>query len=145
MTNLYDNIRKRREQLGLTQGELAEMLGYKSRSTIARIESGENDLNQTKIVEFAKALRVSTYDLMNDIKDEPVELTSDYFTNKKDAIKFLLEQKVIAANTGIDISEYSDEEITQFANRLLDYARFLNNDKTKMDWWDYRRSRSVRW
>lgn len=133
MTNLYDNIRKRREQLGLTQGELAEMLGYKSRSTIARIESGENDLNQTKIVEFAKALRVSTYDLMNDIKDEPVELTSDYFTNKKDAIKFLLEQKVIAANTGIDISEYSDEEITQFANRLLDYARFLNNDKTKMD------------
>lgn len=133
MTNLYENIRKRREQLGLTQGELAEMLGYKSRSTIARIESGENDLNQTKIVEFAKALRVSTYDLMNDIKDEPVELTSDYFTNKKDAIKFLLEQKVIAANTGIDISEYSDEEITQFANRLLDYARFLNNDKTKMD------------
>ena len=134
MTNLYENIRKRREQLGLTQGELAEMLGYKSRSTIARIESGENDLNQTKIVEFAKALRVSTYDLMNDIKDAPVELTSDYFTNKKDAIKFLLEQKVIAANTGIDISEYSDEEITQFANRLLDYARFLNNDKTKMDW-----------
>lgn len=128
MTNLYENIRKRREQLGLTQGELAEMLGYKSRSTIAKIESGENDLTQSKIVEFAKALRVSTYDLMNEIKDSPVELTTDYFTNKEDAVKFLLEQKVIAAHTGIDINHYTDDQKIQIANRLLDYIRFLGHD-----------------
>ena len=53
---LYDRIRTRREQLYMSQEELAKRLGYKSRSTIAKIESGENDITQSKIVAFAKAL-----------------------------------------------------------------------------------------
>lgn len=40
----------------MSQEELATRLGYKSRSTIAKIESGENDLTQSKIVAFAEAL-----------------------------------------------------------------------------------------
>ncbi len=53
---LGDRIRLRREELRMSQEELATRLGYKSRSTIAKIESGENDLTQSKIVAFAKAL-----------------------------------------------------------------------------------------
>lgn len=53
---LYDRIRARREELNMSQEELAKRLGYKSRSTIAKIESGENDITQSKIVAFAKAL-----------------------------------------------------------------------------------------
>lgn len=61
---LYDRIRQRRIELGLSQDELAKMLGYKSRSTIAKIESGENDITQSKIVAFAYALGVEPGYLM---------------------------------------------------------------------------------
>lgn len=54
--DLYRRIRQRREELGMSQEELAKKLGYKSRSTIAKIEKGENDITQTKIAAFAKAL-----------------------------------------------------------------------------------------
>ena len=36
-----DNIKKRRYELKMSQQELAEAMGYKTRSTIAKIESGE--------------------------------------------------------------------------------------------------------
>lgn len=50
------NIRKRRFELGMSQQELADALGYKTRSTIAKIESGENDVTQKKLIRFAEVL-----------------------------------------------------------------------------------------
>ena len=61
---LYKRIRQRREELGLTQDELAKRMGYKSRSSINKIEMGENDIPQSKIVQFAKALETTPGDLM---------------------------------------------------------------------------------
>lgn len=61
---LYDRIRSRRIELEMSQDELAKKLGYKSRSTIAKIESGENDITQSKIAEFAKALNTTPAYLM---------------------------------------------------------------------------------
>lgn len=51
-----DNIKKRRFELNLSQQELADLMGYRSRSTIAKIESGENDINQQKLRKFAQVL-----------------------------------------------------------------------------------------
>jgi transcriptional regulator with XRE-family HTH domain len=56
METIYDRIRKRREELGLTQEDLAKKMGYKSRTSINKIEQGKNDLPTSKIVEFAAAL-----------------------------------------------------------------------------------------
>jgi transcriptional regulator with XRE-family HTH domain len=58
----------------MSQDELASKLGYKSRSTIAKIESGENDITQSKIVEFAKALETTPAYLMgwDDIEPETI-------------------------------------------------------------------------
>ena len=53
---LGDAIRRRREELGITQDELAKKLGYRSRSTINKIEKGVNDVTQSKIEAFARAL-----------------------------------------------------------------------------------------
>ena len=52
------NIRKRRYELGMSQQELASALGYKTRSTIAKIESGENDVSQKKLLKFAEVLDI---------------------------------------------------------------------------------------
>ncbi len=53
---LYERIRARRVALHMTQQELAARLGYKSTSTIAKIEAGVNDIPQSKIIAFARAL-----------------------------------------------------------------------------------------
>lgn len=51
-----DNIKKRRFELRMSQQELADAMGYKTRSTIAKIESGENDVSQKKLQKFAAVL-----------------------------------------------------------------------------------------
>ena len=50
------NIKKRRYQLRMSQQELADAMGYRTRSTIAKIESGENDVSQRKLQKFAAVL-----------------------------------------------------------------------------------------
>ena len=48
-----------REKLDMTQEQLAEKTGYKTRSAINKIEAGLRDINQSQIVSFAKALNVT--------------------------------------------------------------------------------------
>ncbi len=59
-----ERIRSRRTEIGLSQDLLAKKMGYRSRSTIAKIESGENDISQTKLHTFAKVLDCSVSYLM---------------------------------------------------------------------------------
>lgn len=75
LLDLYKNIKIKRIELGLSQEELAKKVGYKDRTSIAKIESGKVDLSQSKIIEFAKVLRVSPSYLMgwdnkNDVSNE---------------------------------------------------------------------------
>ena len=62
--NLYNRIRERRIALGMSQGELAKLLGYTNRSTITKIEKGVNDITQSKIEAFATALKTTPGYLM---------------------------------------------------------------------------------
>lgn len=68
MLELYANIKKIREARGMSQDELAKMVGFKSRSSINKIELGVNDITQSKLVAIAKALHVSVSELMGDDK-----------------------------------------------------------------------------
>lgn len=64
MLALYKNIKARRLELKMSQDCLAELTGYKDRSSIAKIEKGEVDLAESKIREFAKALKITPQELM---------------------------------------------------------------------------------
>lgn len=64
MNPLYKNIKNRRIELGMSQEELADKMGYTSRSSIAKIEAGINDIPQSKIQAFAKALNTTPGVLM---------------------------------------------------------------------------------
>ena len=59
-----ERIRERRLELGISQEHLSTELGYTSRSSIAKIESGINALTFPKIQEFAKVLQVSPAQLV---------------------------------------------------------------------------------
>ena len=54
--DIGERIKLRREELNLSQDELAKKVGYKSRSSINKIEQDGRGLPQKKIVAFAKAL-----------------------------------------------------------------------------------------
>ena len=76
MEEVYKNIRKRRLELGMTQSELARLAGYENRSSIARIERGDTNLPQSKIVDIAKALKVTPSYLMGWEDEEVASLTA---------------------------------------------------------------------
>lgn len=64
MLELYNNIKKRRLELNMTQSDLAKKLGYADKSMIAKIEKGIIDLPQSKISAFAEALESTPEILM---------------------------------------------------------------------------------
>lgn len=110
-------IKERRLQLRLSQEQLAERLGYKSRSAINKIEKGTNDVAQSKIPAYANALN-TTIEYLLGIVDDP----NRYSLNDGDLI-------------------YQDSYQTYRLNNerekdLLDMYRDLN-DKTKEKVFDY--------
>lgn len=64
MATLYDRIRSRRVELGMTVEELAHKMGYKDKSSISKIENGKADIPQSKIAVFAEALETTPAYLM---------------------------------------------------------------------------------
>ena len=79
MNDLYKNIKIRREFLKMTQDELAKKLGYKTRSSVNKIELGLSDIPQSKIEAFAKALNTTPGDLMGwDDDDELLKKIGAY-------------------------------------------------------------------
>lgn len=59
MSTIGSRIRNRREELGLSQDELGKRLGYKSRSSINKIELDQRNLTQSKIKAIADALETT--------------------------------------------------------------------------------------
>lgn len=145
---LYKRIRQRREELGISQEELAKLLGYKSRSTIAKIEKGENDITQSKIIAFAKALKTTPRDLMgwNDCDASDIMICTD---ENKDAIHksgrsghstrhnpkvndLIKSNQLIDTTLADDQGYYADPEVAALAEELrTDPNRRILFDATK--------------
>ena len=69
MSTIGSRSRNRREELGLSQDELGKRLGYKSRSSINKIELDQRNLTQSKIKAIAEALETTPAYIMG--WDEP--------------------------------------------------------------------------
>ena len=73
--DIYQRIRNRREELGMSQDDLAQKMGYKSLSSINKIEMGLNDISQSKVVAFAEALDTTPAYLMGwEVTSKPTEV-----------------------------------------------------------------------
>lgn len=59
-------IKNRREELGLSQQELAKRMGYRSRSSINKIELGKNTVSLSKLARLAEALETTVEYLLAD-------------------------------------------------------------------------------
>lgn len=109
-------IKQRREELNMTQDELANKVGYKSRSSVNKIEIDGRGLPQKKIVAFANALETTPAYLMgweDNLTTDNAELTVELMT-RKDCIEVV---KILLRN---------DED---FNNQILQYCLFLETQK----------------
>lgn len=107
MKTIGERIKERREQLQLSQEDLAKRLGYKSRSSINKIEIGCQELGQKKIKAMADALRTTPSYIMGwedpvveeKEKDSPpdfsfyYELSEESQAKLKEFAQFLLAQQ----------------------------------------------------
>lgn len=87
-----EKIKEKREKINLSQEQLAEKLGYKSKTSIHKVEQGMTDLPQSKIIEFAKALNTSPAYLMGWI-DEKAEDNKIYDITLPDGKTFEFKEK----------------------------------------------------
>lgn len=111
-------IRDRRKELGLSQSELARMMGYNDRSTIAKIESEKNHLTEPKIKQFAEVLNTTPEFLMD--LDQESEL---------DRYNYLITAycRGIASWSGDKLTTIQDQAVYRmhFAELLLRYKLLL--------------------
>lgn len=97
-------IKRLREELKMSQSTLAELVGYKDKTAIAKVEAGKVDLPQSKISSFAKVLKTNTSYLFGDLDniDEP---------------------QTIAAH--FDGDEYTEEEL----EKIKEFAAFVKQSR----------------
>ena len=74
--DIGERIKRRREELDMSQAELARKVGYSSRSTITRIERDGNGISQDKIIAIAQALKTTPSYLMGWEDEEVATLTA---------------------------------------------------------------------
>lgn len=75
---INDRIKQRRLELNMSQEDLAKKTGYKTKSAISRIESGQRDLTQSQIELFSKALDTTPSYLMGwEIEKSKNDILSD--------------------------------------------------------------------
>lgn len=119
MADIGRRIKERREELKMTQQELADRLGYRNKSSIAKIETGTNDIVQSKVVEFAKVLDTTVADLMGwTVAEEAANAVSTLATKALKESKKGVSIKVLGrVAAGIPIEAIEDiidtEEISE--------------------------------
>lgn len=85
-----DRIRNRRELLGLSQEDLARMIGYTSRSSINKIETGAQQLRQSKIKAIADALDTTVNYILG--IDNKADKQKDYLDKYMEQIKDIISE-----------------------------------------------------
>lgn len=106
-------IRSRRLELGLSQQELADRLGYKSRSSINKIELDERNLTQQNIKAIADALMTTPEFIMGWAEEEEnmKKITANTYTLTTDEEEMLTEY--------VSLSEEGKAELKKHLELLL--------------------------
>lgn len=125
MKEFYKNIRQKRIELNMTQTDLAKKVGYSDKSMIARIERGDIDLPQSKIMLFADALDMTPCSLMgwNDYDSQELNKTREDIIDLK---RYLTDMK----DAGItdEEAEYHLQLLEGHLQELLEYTGLVTPD-----------------
>lgn len=124
-------IRQLREERRWSQEQLAMKMGYKSRSSINKIEMGINELPQSKIYAFAQIFGVNPSELLD---DEPLD-QGTLFSIPEITLQI---QRVFGDNAGNMIqvfhglNEAGQREVLNLIEQLAEVPRFQKNPVVPM-------------
>lgn len=127
MSDIYQRIKMRREELGLSQEALAKRMGYKSKSSINKIEMGINDIPQSKVLAFARALNTTTAYLMGDDDSREVNPIPPGFIPVPPMQRVPLVGK-IACGEPITAEENLEGYVEAPAEKQIDFALVCHGD-----------------
>lgn len=134
MDNLGQKIKKRREELGLSQEDLAKILGYKHKSSINKIELGAADVPRAKVPAFAKALGMTAIEFSGWTEDRKTVSFSYCLEQQMKLLGWVVlydaDGNVILTHDGVEY-EVTEENIKELENRVALYMDFLLNDLAK--------------
>jgi len=122
---LGEKVKLKREELNLSQEELAEKMNYKSKTSIHKIEVGITDLPLSKVKELAAVLKTTPAYLMGWEEEKPQEKENNIFSKLTDEELAKLEKfknmsTVMFMNEGNDISDEDKETLaTAYAEVLI--------------------------
>lgn len=122
---LGEKVKLKREELNLSQEELAEKMNYKSKTSIHKIEVGITDLPLSKVKELAAVLKTTPAYLMGWEEDKKEEKENNIFSQLTDEELAKLEKfnnmsTVMFMNEGNDISDEDKETLaTAYAEVLI--------------------------
>ena len=120
---LGEKVKLRREELNLSQEELAEKMNYKSKTSIHKIEVGITDLPLSKVKELAAVLKTTSAYLMGweDKKEEKENNIFSQLTDEEVAKleKFKNMSTVMFMNEGNDISEQDKKTLASAYAEVL--------------------------
>lgn len=84
-----NKIRTRREELGLSQEQLATRIGYKTRGAVSKLENGDREISFKKMMEISKALKVDEKYFWVGQEPTKVQWSMDDIPNKyKEDLKY---------------------------------------------------------
>lgn len=134
MNELGKKIKLRREELGLSQDELARMLGYKHKSSINKIELGAADVPRAKVPAFAKALGMTAIEFSG-WTEERKALSFSYCLEQQMRILgwvvlYDADGNVILTREGSEY-EITEENMKELESRMALYLDFLLGDLAK--------------
>ena len=134
MNELGKKIKQRREELGLSQDELARMLGYKHKSSINKIELGAADVPRAKVPAFAKALGMTAIEFSG-WTEERKALSFSYCMEQQMRILgwvvlYDADGNVILTHEGVEY-EITEESMKELESRVALYLDFLLGDLAK--------------
>ena len=134
MDNLGQKIKKRREELGLSQEDLAKILGYKHKSSINKIELGAADVPRAKVPAFAKALGMTAIEFSGWTEDRKTVSFSYCLEQQMKLLGWVVlydaDGNVILTHDGVEY-EVTEENIKELESRVALYMDFFLNDLAK--------------
>lgn len=105
-----ERIKRRREELHITQEQLADAMGYKSKSSITKIESGVSNIRQKQLKSIASILKTTPSYLMG-WTDKPAD----------DLISFIEKET----------SKMTVAQINDLTERVRTYVEEIKNNEKK--------------
>lgn len=135
MTTIGERIKKRRLELGMSQDELARIMGYKSRSSINKLETQGQELPIKRVHQLAEALHTTPEYIMG-WEEKPKEKEQTSLTGKEEIHERVFKAKEVC-RIELDKSKIYEAILKAMSeldeddqDKVLNYANTLKENKS---------------